>query len=565
MRLHFHSAAALCVAICAPVFIAGCGGGSGSTGCTGSNCGGGGTTYDMGTLTTANDTDQYTLTNAASSMVLGISGQSQVAGTSVAQKSASTTTADIDWHFIPMGNNMYTFENMLTHQVMGVSNASTSAGAQVLEYADNGTNDHVWQFYLLGDGNYLIRNENSGLYLEDANSGTTSSATIDQSSRGATGPGCTCQEWAVTSTGTTAYPAPMGVSGTGIYVHDPFMLQDPATHLYWLYGTHQTIAYSSDLSTFAYTTLSTPTGACTQAEGGFWITDDNHCPIIGPDFASWSGLQTPLSDNNGKNTDVWAPDVLYANGTYYQYYAIPYEPSTGAEAVIGLATSSTPNGPWTDMGYAVTSWTDTTSAIPSPNPWGFSTGTSWNAIDPSQFIDFAGNWWLVYGSWSDGIRVLQLQDPSNATSGAMIGLPVSSDTSTWTKVAHRAAGEEGPFIYPYVFNGTQYYYYFAPTDVCCQGTASTYREIVGRSTSPTGPFLDRGGIDLMLGGGTILISAHANIDGPGGASIFTDTGSDGSASLPTIVYHYYDGNNNGTPTLGINRLGFTSDGWPYIE
>jgi len=357
----------------------------------------------------------------------------------------------------------------------------------------------------------------------------------------------------------------MSVSGTGIYVHDPFMLQDPATHIYWMYGTHQTIAYSTDLSTFTYTTLSTPNGACTQNEGGFWITDDNHCPIIGPDFASWTGLQTPLADNGGKNTDVWAPDVLYANGTYYQYYAIPYQPSTGAEAVIGLATSSKAYGPWTDMGYVVTSWTNTTSAVPSPNPWGFTTGTTWNAIDPSPFIDFAGNWWLVYGSWSDGIRVLQIQDPSIATSNAMIGLPVSSDSSTWTKVAYRAAGEEGPFIYPYVFNGTQYYYYFAPTDVCCQGTASSYREIVGRSTSPTGPFVDRGGIDLTSGGGTILISAHANIDGPGGASVFTDTGSDGSKSLPTIVYHYYDGNNNGTPTVGINRLGFTSDGWPYIE
>lgn len=564
MRLHFHSAVALCAAIFVPVFIAGCGSGSSSTGCTGNNCGGG-TTYDMGTLATVSDSDQYTLTNAASSMVLGISGQSQIAGTSVVQESSSTTTADIDWHFIPMGNNTYNVENMLTHQVMGVSNASTSAGAQVLEYADNGTNDHLWQFYLLGDGNYLVRNENSGLYLEDANSGTTSSATIDQGSRAATGPGCTCQEWAVTTTGTAAYPAPLSVSGTGIYVHDPFMLQDPATHIYWLYGTHQTIAYSTDLSTFTYTTLSTSNGACTQAEGGFWITDDNHCPIIGPDFTSWTGLQTPPSDNNGKNTDVWAPDVLYANGTYYQYYAIPYEPSTGAEAVIGLATSTTPNGPWTDMGYVVTSWTNATSAIPSPDPWGFSTGTTWNAIDPSPFIDSTGNWWLVYGSWSDGIRVLQLQDPSIATSSSTVGFPISNDTSTWTRIAYRAAGEEGPFIYPYVVNGTQYYYYFAPTDVCCQGTTSTYREIVGRSTSPTGPFVDRGGIDLTAGGGTILISAHANVDGPGGASIFTDAGSNGSSSLPTIVYHYYDGNNNGTPTLGINRLGFTPDGWPYIE
>jgi arabinan endo-1,5-alpha-L-arabinosidase len=88
---------------------------------------------------------------------------------------------------------------------------------------------------------------------------------------------------------------------------------------------------------------------------------------------------------------------------------------------------------------------------------------------------------------------------------------------------------------------------------------------VGRSQSVTGPYYDRGGLDLAAGGGTILVSTHDNIAGPGGGSVFTDTGADGTASLPTFVYHYYDGNNNGAPTLGINRLVFDSDGWPSIQ
>jgi len=70
---------------------------------------------------------------------------------------------------------------------------------------------------------------------------------------------------------------------------------------------------------------------------------------------------------------------------------------------------------------------------------------------------------------------------------------------------------------------------------------------------------------LTFGGGTILISSHNNIDEPGGASVFTDTESNVSESLPTIIYHYYDGNNNGTPTPGINRLGLTADGWLRVE
>ena len=516
--------------------------GCGSSGTNPGGGGGGTTTPDLGTLTPVGDANQYMLKNIQSGLFLGISGQSQNAGASVVAETANGTT-DSFWHFMPMGNQQFNIENMLTHQVMGVSNASTAAGATVLQWADNGTKDHLWAFYLLSDGNYLVQNVNSGLYLE---SGTA----IDQGTRGGSGSGCTCQEWAVTNTGNAAYPAPMAVSGTGIYVHDPFMLQDPGTHIYWLYGTHQTLAYSTDGKTFTYTSANSAEGACTAVEGTAWLTSDNRCPIIGPDFSSWAGLQTPLAENNGADTDVWAPSLLYATGVYYQYYAIPYEPSTGAEAVIGLAASTTPNGPWTDKGYVVTSWTAATTQPPAGNPWGFSSSTTWNAIDPAPFVDANGNWWLVFGSWQDGAHLVQL-DPAT-------GLRIDSKMYG---IASRSAGEEGPFIY--YWNG--YYYYFAPINVCCNGVSSTYRTIVGRSSSVAGPYYDRGGLDLASGGGTILVSSNGNIFGPGGGSVFTDTGTDGSQSLPTFVYHYYDGDNNGTPTLGINRLVFDSDGWPSIE
>jgi arabinan endo-1,5-alpha-L-arabinosidase len=237
---------------------------------------------------------------------------------------------------------------------------------------------------------------------------------------------------------------------------------------------------------------------------------------------------------------------MYANGTYYQYYSIPIYtiPSvagsnSGPEAVIALATSTNPNGPWTDAGKIISSCGTTAGCT-----------TTFNAIDPAPFIDASGQWWLSFGSWNDGIHILQL-DPNT-------GLRLTSN-STLYNIAARGAGEEGSFIYPYVFNGTQYYYYFAPINVCCAGTASTYRIIVGRSTSPTGPYLDRGGLDLRNGGGTILLSSHSNIYGPGGQSLLT------VGTQPVLVYHYYDGNTNGTPTLGLNKLYFASSGWPYIQ
>ncbi len=569
------------VALVLTGILAACSGGAASNTSGGGGGGGNGTqtSTDMGSIVNVNSTTLFSyqdqLKNAASGMVLGVSGQSQTAGTPIVQE-ANAGSTDSMWHLVPnvYADERINIENMLTHQVIGLSttessvglpsSASMNAGAQALQFSDTGTDDEDWVLYKLTDGNYLIKNHYSGLYLQDEGSNATSSAIIDQGTRSATVTGCQCQEWTLTATTAKAYPMPLTVQGTGVFVHDPNMIQDQ-NHVYWLYGTHQTIAYSTDLSTFTYTTGTSADGACgaTQASDA-WLTQDGRCADIGPDFASWKGLQTPPSDNGGLNTDVWAPDVLYANNAYYQYYAIPVEPDPGAscpstdsacqggEAIIGLATSPSPSGPWTDQGWVERSWSNTSTPI---SGFGFVNTTKDNAIDPAPYIDAAGNWWLVYGSWFDGTHIVQLDSSS--------GLPSATNTQRYA-AGFRYWGEEGSFIYPYVVNGTQYYYYFASINPCCSAT-STYRIVVGRSTSPTGPFLDRGGQDMESNGGTILLSTHDNIVGPGGQSVFTDTGTNGSASQPTLVYHYYDGNNNGTPTLGINRLGFTSDGWPYVQ
>lgn len=101
------------------------------------------------------DSVEFKLENVNSGLVLGISGESQTAGTAVVQWADNGTTDHL-WHFIPMGSNQYNIENMLTHQVLGVSGASTSNGAQILQWADSGTTDHLWTLTITSDGYYMI-------------------------------------------------------------------------------------------------------------------------------------------------------------------------------------------------------------------------------------------------------------------------------------------------------------------------------------------------------------------------------------------------------------------------
>jgi len=435
---------------------------------------------------------EYKIKNVNSGLVLGISGASQTAGTDVVQWADDGTTDHL-WHFMPMGNGEYNIENMLTHQVLGVSNGSTANGAQILQWADNSTSDHLWEVIAAHTG-YYIKNVNSGLYLEVYEAGVTDTAKIDQWSL----TGCTCQEWNIENTGVSPYNSPRALAGNGTYVHDPMIVLDPTTNVYWLYGTGNTLAYSHDLTT--------------------WTSDS---PALDP-LPSWVANYNSIGQ-------LWAPDVVYHNGYYWQYFAAS---SFGSEdSAIGLAKSTTPSD---------TAWTNEGIVISSTQSSGY------NAIDPNPVQDASGNWWMAFGSWFDGLHMVALNNTTMLRSTA--------NTTTY-HLAERSNGIEGSFVYYY--NG--YYYLFAAIDGCCNGVNSTYRTVVGRSSKITGPYVDRGGINMLSGGGTIVLSTHSNIIGPGGASILSTN------SGPMIAYHYYDGNNNGQPTLGLNLLSWTSDGWPYVN
>ena len=93
---------------------------------------------------------------------------------------------------------------------------------------------------------------------------------------------------------------------------------------------------------------------------------------------------------------------------------------------------------------------------------------------------------------------------------------------------------------------------------CCAGVDSTYNIRVGRSPIVTGPYYDKNGVNMVNGGGTMALESTARYIGPGHAAIMNDNGTN------WFTYHYYDAKNNGTPTVGMNRIYWTGDGWPAL-
>ncbi|KAL7080300.1 hypothetical protein ACQ4LE_000728 [Meloidogyne hapla] len=69
---------------------------------------------------------------------------------------------------------------------------------------------------------------------------------------------------------------------------------------------------------------------------------------------------------------------------------------------------------------------------------------------------------------------------------------------------------------------------------------------------------------MLQGGGMELLQSNNQQIGPGGQSLLKIK-RNGKKSEIILVYHYYDGGDNGVANLGIKRLGWTSDGWPFVK
>ncbi|MFB9928290.1 RICIN domain-containing protein [Amycolatopsis halotolerans] len=121
----------------------------------------------------------FRIANRNSGKVLGVDRMSTADSAQVVQFS-DNGTADHLWHLIPNGDGWYRIRNHNSGKVLGVDRMSTADSATVVQYTDNGTADHLWQLIDNGDGWFRIVNRNSGKVLGVDRMSTADSAQVVQ-------------------------------------------------------------------------------------------------------------------------------------------------------------------------------------------------------------------------------------------------------------------------------------------------------------------------------------------------------------------------------------------------
>jgi arabinan endo-1,5-alpha-L-arabinosidase len=308
-----------------------------------------------------------------------------------------------------------------------------------------------------------------------------------------------------------------------ISIHDPAMAKQG--NRYYLFGTGNGISYYSSTDKIN------------------WKAEQ---PIF-KEAPEWALKAIP-----GFKNHIWAPDISYFDGLYYLYYSVS---SFGKnKSCIGLATNKTlnPNDAdylWIDHGKIIQS-------IPGIN--------NWNAIDPNLISDKQGRPYLAFGSFWEGLKLVKLKRNRLEINQKINHLPtIASRVKQSSKQIKSANNQPDEAIVnaieaPYIFYKNDWYYLFVSTDYCCKGPKSTYKMVVGRSKKLQGPYLDKDGIALANGGGSLLLAGDKNWYGVGHNAVYTFDDED------YIVFHGYDVSQKGKSKLRIEVLKWENN-WPYVD
>ncbi len=279
---------------------------------------------------------------------------------------------------------------------------------------------------------------------------------------------------------------------------------------------------------------SLPDPTVIKADDGFfylYATEDiRNTPIHkSKDLVNWEFVGTAFTDETRPdfepNGGLWAPDINYIDGKYVLYYSMSV---WGGEWTcgIGVATSDSPEGPFTDHGKLFRS-----NEIEVQN-----------SIDPF-YIEEDGKHYLFWGSFR-GIYVIELTSD---------GLSLKPDAE---KQQIAGTAYEGVYIH----KKDDWYYLFASIGSCCEGVNSTYTTVVGRADNLFGPYKNKAGQSMMDNHHEVIIHGNERFVGTGHNSeiVNDDAGND------WFFYHAVDKNNPQGRVLMLDEVQWQND-WPYVD
>ena len=273
-----------------------------------------------------------------------------------------------------------------------------------------------------------------------------------------------------------------------------------------------------------------------------WWTGNGVPFATSPDKVTWttSSSSAVFPVGNPLRANYWAPDMWDTpiHGKYYLFYAL----SAFGDQRSSIKVASTPsltNPTWTFEGDVIVS----------------NIGDPYNAIDANPYYDAATDrLWITFGSFWTGIYIVEV-DPQIPTRQLSVftqlagGRYNGSHPNNPTGLAGQNAMEG-----PYTFFRNGWFYLSVSVDSCCRGANSTYKLIIGRSRSITGPYLDRDGVDLRFNGGTIFAAGSGPEIGPGQFAQYTLNGQE------RFSYHFYL--TNGQSRHGGRLIEWGADDWP---
>jgi arabinan endo-1,5-alpha-L-arabinosidase len=297
-------------------------------------------------------------------------------------------------------------------------------------------------------------------------------------------------------------PAALTLSGDTA-AHDPTMIEAGGTYYRFWTGDRIPVATSTDLMNWR------------DAQ-----------PVYRNGYPMWS--KDWLAGVSGQTFNFpWAPDASHFGDQYHLYSAFSAKFGDNISCITHLTTTDVAANDWMDHGPVICT----------------KGSEKYNAIDAEVGLDLDGTAYLAFGSFWDGIFAFKLD-----AKGDRVGTDLTR--LAWAKEIEA----------PVMFHRCGYYYLLVSWGLCCPGNDRsvdqlTYKVVVGRSKNIMGPYVDRKGVSMVEGGGSVIVQGDNTFAAAGHSDVLLTKGH---------FYHLYHAYRrpSGRAELRIVEMQFDAEGWP---